>query len=54
MALVRVMGELGVLNDAELDAMKRHANPDVLNPRDEVVGELRSAFSLAIHARVGA
>lgn len=53
-ALVRVLWELGVLTDAELDALKRHANPDVLNTRDEVVGELRSAFSLAIHARVGA
>ena len=45
-ALVQTLADLGVLDDADVRALSKHGHPDVHNTRDEVVGEVRSAFSL--------
>ncbi len=45
-ALVRTLEELGVLGASDLAALAAHARPELRNTRDEVVGEVRPAFSL--------
>ncbi|MDP2955149.1 MAG: asparaginase [Longimicrobiales bacterium] len=45
--LVAVLETLGVLEPADVDALSRWKRPAVRNTRGEVVGELRSALTLA-------
>ena len=45
-ALVRVLSQLGVLSSADVAALRRHANPTLLNTRGEEVGQIRAAFDL--------
>jgi L-asparaginase II len=45
-ALVQTLADLGIFDEADVSALSQHAHPDVLNTRGEVVGEVRSAFSL--------
>ena len=47
-ALVHTLAALGVLDDADVTALAKHGRPPVLNTRDEVVGEVRPAFDLAL------
>lgn len=47
-ALIRVLAELGVLSSEEVSVLSRHGNPDIVNTRGEVVGEVRAAFSLPV------
>lgn len=53
-ALIRVLAELGVLSPEEVSVLSPHGNPDVVNTRGEVVGEVRAAFSLPITSAVSA
>jgi L-asparaginase II len=45
-ALLAVLGELGLLHARELDALSAWARPRVRNTRDEVVGEIRAVAEL--------
>ena len=45
-ALVRVLAELGALDDADVEGLARFARPRVLNTRREEVGEVRASFRL--------
>lgn len=45
-ALVHVLGALGALDTADLQALERWVRPEVRNTRGEVVGEIRSELSL--------
>ena len=48
-ALIRVLEELEVLTVEEVEALRGHGRPDVLNTRDEVVGTVLPAFALSRH-----
>ena len=52
-ALIRLLSDLGVITDSEVDGLSRHGNPPVVNTRGEVVGEVRAAFSVPALAAVG-
>jgi len=45
-ALIRVLDELGVLTGVERGMLRPHGNPDILNTRGEIVGEVRAKFTL--------
>ena len=45
-ALVQTLADLGVFDEEDVSALSHHGHPDVINTRGEVVGEVRSAFSL--------
>jgi L-asparaginase II len=47
-ALIHTLNALGVLTDDEASALRAHGRPDVLNTRDETVGQLRPAFELTL------
>ena len=47
-ALVQTLTDLAVLSEDDACALAAHGNPEVRNTRDEVVGEVRSAFSLEV------
>ena len=47
-ALIQTLADLDVLSGDDVAALAKHGNPDVSNTRDEVVGEVRSAFSLRV------
>lgn len=48
-ALIRVLADLDVLTDDEVDALQHHGRPTLSNTRGEAVGEIRPAFSIAGH-----
>jgi L-asparaginase II len=48
-ALIRVLEDLEVLGQAEVEALRRHGRPEVLNTRGEIVGSVRPAFELSRH-----
>jgi L-asparaginase II len=47
-ALIQTLADLDVLSGDDVAALAQHGNPDVSNTCDEVVGEVRSAFSLRV------
>ena len=49
-ALIRVLDELGVLTAEEREMLRPHGNPDILNTRGEIVGEVRAKFTLSTAA----
>jgi L-asparaginase II len=46
-ALLEALRQLGILADAELDALSSHACPSVRDYRNEIVGEARPVFTLS-------
>lgn len=45
-AVVAVLEQLGCLNETDLQALQHHRVPVIKNARQEVIGQLRAAFSL--------
>jgi L-asparaginase II len=45
-ALIAILRTLGLLNDEEVAELARYAEPDVLNTRDERVGQIRANIKL--------
>jgi L-asparaginase II len=52
-ALVRVLGDLGVLEPHEVEKLASHGNPPVLNTLGDAVGEIRAAFRLPLSIPAG-
>jgi L-asparaginase II len=53
-ALIRTLECLGVLDATEVKRLRAHANPDVMNTRGEIVGEIRAEFDLLAIGTAGA
>lgn len=51
-ALIRTLECLGVLDADDVEAVARHGRPQVLNTRNEVVGEIRPAFDFTLPSAV--
>jgi L-asparaginase II len=46
-AILSILRQLDLISEDDFGALYRHAFPDVLNTRGEVVGQLRAALTLS-------